>query len=341
MNSHKTFQELIQNSSKILILGHAGPDPDAVSSVLLARGFVLGKYPDKDITCSVDGNWGKYAEGLVGIETLHNIDPYTYIQEDVFDLIILVDANDPTRFSLLHSAEFGEYLTQQASKVVCIDHHQTSANEPEYACVYNIQASNAAEEVFDTFTEMGFAVFKGAYELVMLGMVSDTGRFLYANSYPQRTFGIAAFALGSGISIESVASRLEHYTYPQLQVTAALMKNVTVEDGYNFGYLSDDDVEKLWELCGGDSNIFSVGTHVVINQFLKSVEPNRYGVVVYKDMKRPNFYKGSLRSLNGAYDCNKAAEQLGGGGHKNAAGFGFEAASLEEAKQRVLSIVSK
>lgn len=338
---HAKCKELIKNAKKIVVIGHQGPDPDAISSILLVRGFVKAQYKQKKVFCVVDGVWGDYAEGLVGIDEVQNRDPYDAVREYEPDLIILVDANDPKRFSQEYSEEFADWLILHGKNVICIDHHEPTKLSASYAITYNIQASNCAEEVFDTFSELNFPAFQGMYELVMLGMISDTGRFLYPNNYPQRTFGIAAFALGSGVTIEKVASKLETYNRPELSIASSLMKNLKDYGGFNLAYLSDEESITLWKEAGENRAVFSAGAHIVINQFLKNTRPNHCGITLYKDMLEENAYKGSLRSFKDVLDCNVVAQELGGGGHKTAAGFKFTAHNFEEARAKVVAVMKK
>lgn len=341
IDNQAKFQNLLTNASKVMIIGHQGPDPDAISSVLLAQGFIKTKYPEKMICSVIDGVWGEYGEGLYGVENLENADPFEVAKEYLPDLVVLLDGNDPKRFSQENSEVFAEWLIENGNKVVCIDHHEPTPEAEAYAVTHNIQASNCAEEVFDTFTKMGFPHFPGVYELVMLGMVSDTGRFLFPNNYPQRTFAIASEAIKAGVSIERIAARLETYNPIEVSIAATFLKNLRDEGGFNYAYLTDAQARELWFEARGNRAMFSMGMHIVINQFLKNTRPNACGITLYKDMMEEGFYKGSLRSFKEVLDCNEVAKALGGGGHKAAAGFRIAAANLRDAEEKVLGIMRR
>jgi phosphoesterase RecJ-like protein len=73
-------------------------------------------------------------------------------------------------------------------------------------------------------------------------------------------------------------------------------------------------------------------------QHTLTVAGARVGVFISELLDGSDGVKVSLRS-KGTFDVARIAEELGGGGHRNAAGAVVRGISLEAARQRVLAMI--
>jgi nanoRNase/pAp phosphatase (c-di-AMP/oligoRNAs hydrolase) len=130
-------------------------------------------------------------------------------------------------------------------------------------------------------------------------------------------------------------------TLEQVQVFGELINNLISDKGFNYSFINDAFMAE-WQNQSKSMDEFHGGIDMFVNNYIRNVEPNTWGFIVYKDpmFERPTYHI-SFRAQNGSQDVSAVARGLGGGGHKPAAGAVIEAPSLQEAISKIKAAIEK
>jgi phosphoesterase RecJ-like protein len=157
-----------------------------------------------------------------------------------------------------------------------------------------------------------------------VGLVTDTGRFMYENTGP-RAHTMAAELIEAGVDVAEMFSRLyEGIPLAKLKLFARALQDVT---RYDDGRLTLTRLTVEDYRASEAEESHSEG----LIDLLRSVEGTKVAVLV-RDMLsegRAGRRKVSLRSTDGEVDVSAIAREQGGGGHRQAAGFQTELATDE------------
>ncbi len=230
------LSELMQNSSKVLIMGHAFSDMDSVGSgTALAmtarkRGKTAYVVVEKEQTL---------AKELVA--HLQKSDPTLFLEPqdaemllDADTLLIVTDTHHPER---VESAR----LLQKAKMVAVIDHHRRMVNAIENAVLFYHEpsASSASEMVAELLQYMGDPVpGKSEAEALLAGIILDTRNFVLKAG--ARTFEAAAYLRRLGadtVGVQSLfAASMELYRKKSALVAGATVyKEMAISTGSGSG----------------------------------------------------------------------------------------------------------
>lgn len=194
------LENLIQESSKVLIMGHTNPDIDALGSAMGMYRFVKnmnknGYIIDSENAAALDSfkevlaKEEEYKDVLISKEVaLENIDEDT--------LLIVVDTHKKNYVE-------SEEILEKCPKVVIIDHHRRSADFIENATLMfqEVYASSAAELVTELLQYATQKVDLKTIEAESLyaGIMMDTKNFTFKTGV--RTFEAAAYLRRCGVDI--------------------------------------------------------------------------------------------------------------------------------------------
>jgi phosphoesterase RecJ-like protein len=151
-------------------------------------------------------------------------------------------------------------------------------------------------------------------EALYVGLVTDTGRFMYENTGP-RAHEMAAELIASGVDAHGVYRHLyEGIPQGKLELLARGLSNVERFDGglLTLTHLTQDDYRSV----GADES-YSEG----VVDHLRSVEGTAVAGLVRDQLAGEPARKVSLRATDDRIDVSVIARALGGGGHRRAAGF--------------------
>lgn len=328
------FRNLIESAKKLLITSHYNPDPDAVGSSLGLYNVLSRTYPEKEFRIVVDGVVGDYALSYENREKIENAKVGSVLEVFRPDVLLCTDASGFDRFDSNGVRAFQTAVDEVKPVLISFDHHEKNQEWTDSCTWYrNILASSASEEVYTVLVESGFSLTNHDRFVFLVGMIADTGRFLFPNNHPHQTLKTLGEMFDAGMTIAEAQKVLSSVSLIHVTILQTLLKNMRVQSGYNYSFLTDEELDALYAEAGS-YDVFSKGTHLFYSQYLRQVEGTECGFVVFKSIEKPSCYTGSLRS-DSRVDCNIIASSLGGGGHKGAAGFEFEAGSLEEAVKRV------
>ena len=331
------LKSLLDSSKNILVTSHISPDFDAISSALFTTQLL--KYNQINATCVLEDSPLQKVSFLYKFNEIIECNLWSWIQKNIPDLIIITDANTFSRVSRTEAAQIEQWVGDHSVPVIIMDHHELSGAYPT-PYFLNHGYSSAAEEVYTTLVEeQKLKVYTDFAETLLLGIISDTGRFLYKNTAHRHTFGLVSTLLDVGASIEILQSKISRYGVSEVQILAELLKNTVSTPEYNYSFLSDEYIANLKQSITS-IEILSAATGMYSNQYLRSIGSAQYGFIVMQDIARDiGYYKGSFRAINDTVDTSIWANTLGGGGHKAASGFKFEAKNLQTAMQTVIATI--
>ena len=334
----KKLGELVKNSGRILVTSHISPDPDALASLLLMATTLRANYPAKKVLASMEELSGdlEYLNGYKDIgmtplgECLERFRP---------DLVIIVDTMNFSRCSRGDSQAIQQWIKDSGAAVAIIDHHEP-IGVGDNQCYINQKSPAAVQDVYEVcFEHLGLKKPAGYGVTTLTGLYADTGGFIYDNPRHTATFKIVNELLDSGISLETVVNKLKKYSLIFMATLAELSKNLSRYDDCSYSFLSDEFTSRIDGVAMFDDVRSAIG--LFVNEFIRNIDDRRWGFVVYQDIKGGDkLYSASFRAVSDTKDVAAIAQRLGGGGHKPAAGAKFEAASVEEALEKVKAAIS-
>jgi bifunctional oligoribonuclease and PAP phosphatase NrnA len=307
----------LREHERFLVASHENPDGDALGS-LLAMHLALGQL-GKDSAMFVPGQAplpGEYA--FLELDGVHREPPADHADR----VLVAVDCAKEERLgpdpSLLTDAPF----------TVDIDHHHDNTRFGDVNLIVP-DASSTGEILADVFAELDVAVTPEIAEPLYVALVTDTGRFQYANTSP-KALRLAADLIEAGADWHKVFQTVyETVQFAKLKLLARALERAEVHAGGRLviSHLRKDDFAEV-----GAVEPYSEG----IIDYLRAVE----GAIVAALIREPPRGDGpkhrvSLRASVDEIDVSVIARKSGGGGHRQAAGFSSEL-SLEELKRFIV-----
>ena len=295
----------LRENDRFVVTSHEAPDGDALGS-LLATGLALRQL-GKDAVMFLGGPAplpGEYRFLELQQRGLQRERPADFAER----VLVAVDCASAGRVG----AEPG--LVDAAPFTINIDHHH---DNPRFGDVNLIveDASSTGEVLADVFRESGVELTPEIAEALYIALVTDTGRFQYANTTP-KTLRLAADLVEAGANVHRVFQGVyENVQFAKLKLLARALDRARVLEGGKIvvSHLLRDDFEAV-----GATEPYSEG----IIDFLRSAE----GALVSALIREPPRDGGptrkvSLRSSVDEVDVSAIARKSGGGGHREAAGF--------------------
>jgi phosphoesterase RecJ-like protein len=303
--------EALRSRDRFLVTTHENPDGDALGS-LLAATLALRQL-GKDVYMYLAGHAplpGEY--GFMPLDQLARQLP----QEDDQRVVLAVDCANESRLGpdpeILHQAAF----------TIDIDHHHDNTRFGDVNLIVP-DASSTAEVLRDVFDKLDVELTPEIAEALYIALVTDTGRFQYANTTP-KALRLAAELVEAGADVHRVFQGVyENVQFAKLKLLARALERAQVYEGGALvvSYLLRSDFSEV-----GAAEPYSEG----IIDYLRAVE----GAIVSVLIREPPRSDGptrrvSLRSSSDEIDVSAIARKSGGGGHRQAAGFSSEK-SIEE-----------
>jgi bifunctional oligoribonuclease and PAP phosphatase NrnA len=207
-------------------------------------------------------------------------------------------------------------LKTDGAHILNIDHHHDNTR---FGTVNHVvpEASCTAEIVWDLMQGLRVEPSTTIAEALYVGLVTDTGRFMYENT-GTRAHVMAAELIEAGVDVHEMYRRLyEGIPYGKLELLSrALAKVERYDEGrLTITYLTAADYAET----GAEEN-YSEG----VVDHLRSVEGTAVAALV-RDLlgsDQEGRRKVSLRATDERVDVSRIARMQGGGGHRQAAGFG-------------------
>jgi bifunctional oligoribonuclease and PAP phosphatase NrnA len=303
--------EVVRAHERFLVTTHENPDGDALGSIL-AMKLALEQL-GKDAVLYLSGVTPLPHEyGFMALEGLLRTPPADASER----IVMALDCANQSRLGP------DATLLERAPLVVDIDHHHDNTRFGDVNVVV-ADASSTGEVLRDLFTELGVDLTPEIAEALYIALVTDTGRFQYANTTP-KTLRLAAELVEAGADVHRVFQDVyENVAFAKLKLLARALEKARVYEG---GRMVVSDLERADFHAAGAAEPFSEG----IIDFLRAVE----GTELVALIREPPTQNGpkhrvSLRTRAEEVDVSAIARKSGGGGHRQAAGFSSEA-TVEE-----------
>jgi phosphoesterase RecJ-like protein len=290
---------VLDQAASIGVVGHIGPDGDALGSMialaLAARGAGIAA------VASFDEPFVVPAE-MSFLDTTTLVPPKSFPETP--DVAVVVDTSVPGRVGSL-----AEKL-DAAKDLVVIDHHISNGDWGDHLLIDRTAAA-ASELVYEVIVELGWDITPEVATALYTGIVTDTGRFQYSSTSP-RTHQIAAHLLEHGVHPDLIGQKLfEESSFGYYSVVARVLGRATLDDDHRFVWsmMTNEDLEHA-----GISGHETDGL-IDLVRMARGTD-----VACLLKIKGGGVVKGSLRS-RGVVDVARIAGAFGGGGHHNASGF--------------------
>ena len=313
MTTERDTKEVVaalRGHDRFLVTTHENPDGDALGSMLaMHRGLVaLGK----DSVMYLGGAAPLPAEyRFLDLDGLLRRPPEDHAQR----VLVAVDCAQENRI-------VDSTVPATAPLTVNIDHHHDNTRFGDVNLVVS-EASSTGEVIADLFADLGLQLTAELAEPLYTALVTDTGRFQYANTTP-KALRLAADLVEAGADAHKVFQDVyESVQFAKLKLLARALERARVYEGGRVvvSYLLRNDFPEV-----GAAEPYSEG----IIDHLRAVEGAQLAALIREPPRESGpLRKISLRSSVDEIDVSAIARKHGGGGHRQAAGFSSDE-SLED-----------
>ncbi len=296
-NSILEIAEKLKHVESAAVFCHARPDGDALGSGL-AICLALQNAGKSAIMCCEDLPPEKFSF-LQAMQQVRRGLP----TKQQYDTFICVDCADISRIGT-----FAEAFTKFNGTTLNIDHHISNPGFAEYNLVEICPAS--CQIVTDVLKCAGFEITKDIADLLMLGLITDSGNFVHCD-VEAKTFETAAYLRSKGADVNLINYNMfSRQPKARAILYGRVMNNIrfALDDKLTFIVTSMQDLEDT----GADKSL----TEGFVD-FPLTIDGVEVSVSLMEVKKR--HYKVSLRS-KGAVNVNAVASVFGGGGHVLASG---------------------
>jgi phosphoesterase RecJ-like protein len=306
-DSRTEVLEELRAVDRFILVTHENPDGDALGS-LVAMNEVLGRMgKDSLMFMSPDEFPLPYEYRFFLLDGLISVPP-----DDVdARTVVFLDCGNIDRNP-------ADVLKRDGAHILNIDHHHDNTR---FGTVNHVvpEASCTAEIVWDLMRGLGVEPTVSIAEALYVGVVTDTGRFMYENT-GTRAHIMAAELIEAGVDVHEMYRRLyEGIPYGKLELLARALTKV---ERYDEGQLTITHLTAADYSETGAAENFSEG----VVDHLRSVEGTAVAALV-RDLLgdgQAGRRKVSLRATDARVDVSAIARTQGGGGHRQAAGFGTD-----------------
>ncbi len=301
----------IREDEHFVLATHENPDGDALGSLVAMQGLLSALGKDTIMFISPHDLPLPHEYALFDLTGL--------IKEPPGDIagrtVVFLDCGNIDR----NSAS----VLRDGAHLLNIDHHHDNTR---FGTLNHVvpDASCTAEIVWDLMHGLGVQPTREVAEALYVGLITDTGRFMYENVGP-RAHLMAAELLEAGVDVPAINRRLyEDMPQAKLTLLALALGKVQRFDSGELALvaLTAADFDRT-----GAEESHSEG---IIDQ-LRALQGTKVAALVRElsSGERKGQHKVSLRSTDDDVDVSIIARAQGGGGHRRAAGFSTTLAADE------------
>jgi len=301
----------LRAEERFILVTHEHPDGDALGSLVAMQETLIALGKDSLMFMPATELPLPYEYRFFPLEDLISVLPADLQQRTV----VFLDCGNVDR----NPAP----VLRGGTQLINIDHHHDNTR---FGTIDHVvpEASCTAEIVWDLMGGLGVDPTPVSADALYVGLVTDTGRFMYENTGP-RAHVMAAELIEAGVNVQDVYRRLYEGTPDaKLKLLARALANVRRHDG---GRLTLTLLSAADYAAAVAQESYSEG----VIDVLRAVEGTKVAALVRDQVSvgRTALRKVSLRSTDGEVDVSVIARVQGGGGHRRAAGFS-SAQSAEE-----------
>jgi phosphoesterase RecJ-like protein len=297
----------IRGHERFLVTSHENPDGDALGSLLALQRALeqLGKDSAMVLTgdAPLPGEYRFLGLADHGLTRDLPADRGTRV-------LVAVDCSNETRPA-------DPSILDGAPLTINIDHHHDNTRFGSVNLVVP-DASSTGEILAGVLEGLGVELTTEIAEPLYVALVTDTGRFQYTNTTPQ-AHRLAAELIEAGADVRKVFQNVyEAIQFPKLKLLArALERAQSLQGG------------RVVVSCLVRSDFADVGAVEPYSEgiidYLRGVDGAQLAALIREPPRDEGpIRKVSLRSSTDALDVSALAREFGGGGHRQAAGFGTD-----------------
>lgn len=291
--------ELIERNERFAITSHIRPDGDSLGSSLALCWILkgLGKSAEVIMRDQVPNAYTRLP-GSQEVRVVEDIDRE-------YDAVFVIECSDVTRPGI-------PSLHEQF--VVNIDHHSTTALFGRLNWIDSTAAA-VGEMIFNLAKAIGVRITPEIAACVYAALLTDTGSFHFSNT-TERTFKIASDLVRYGAQPAKLSQAI-FYNYPfaKIQLVGAVLSTLQRDESGRIAWITMS--REVMDQAGASEE----DSDNIINYPLTIAEVE---AVAFFREQPDSTYRISLRSKN-RVNVARVAEEFGGGGHTNAAGFTIRA----------------
>jgi bifunctional oligoribonuclease and PAP phosphatase NrnA len=287
--------DLIEKNDRFGITSHVRPDGDSLGSSL-ALCWILRGLNKKAEVVMCDHVPHAYAKlpGADEVRVAPDVDRH-------YDAFFVIECSDVTRPGL-------PGLKNQF--VVNIDHHSTTALFGQVNWIDSTAAA-VGEMIYNLAKAIGARITPELASCVYAALLTDTGSFHFSNT-TERTFKIASELVRHGAQPAKLSQAIFYsYPYAKVKLAGSVLSTLKRDESGRIAWITMSQ-EAMHDSGAGEDD-----SDGIINYPLTIGEVE--AVAFFRELP-DSTYRISLRSKN-RVNVARVAEQFGGGGHCNAAGF--------------------
>lgn len=291
--------ELIEKHDRFAITSHIRPDGDSMGSSLALCWILKGLKKDAEvIMCDHVPHAYIRLPGSQDVRVIDDVDrPY--------DAVFVIECSDVTRPGL-------PSLKDQF--VVNIDHHSTTALFGDLNWIDSTAAA-VGEMIYNLAKAIGAKITPEIASCVYAALLTDTGSFHFSNT-TERTFKIASELVRYGAQPAKLSQAIFYnYPYAKIRLVGAVLSTLERDETGRIAWITMS--KEAMENSGASEE----DSDNIINYPLTVGDVE--AVAFFRELPNST-YRISLRSKN-RVNVARVAEEFGGGGHTNAAGFTIQA----------------
>lgn len=317
------LEGLIQESSKVMIMGHSNSDMDCIGASMGIYRLTKSLEKDAYLVLNPKGeNLVTFLNEINGNSEYENLilEPQAAISEiDDDTLLVIVDTN---KKNYVESPE----LLQKAKKIVVIDHHRRSPDYIENAMLtfHEVYASSASELVTELveYAQQEVTLTDLEAEALYAGIMMDTKSFTFKTGV--RTFEAAAYLRKCGVDIIKVKKWFQSNLDTYNKISGIIGKAEIVYDSIAISVYEEEDKDANIVCAKAADELLTISN--ITASFVLGKLDNKICI--------------SGRSI-GDINVQVILEKLGGGGHITLAGAQVESTDIYEVKQELINRINE
>jgi phosphoesterase RecJ-like protein len=306
-DGYEQMRAELGSARRPIVVTHENPDGDALGSLIAMQGILSAI--GKDCEMYIDGRDLPLPQEYAFLPLPNLIcEPPADFRERT---IVFLDCGNLAR----NPAQEFRGGGRDRLNILNIDHHHDNTRFGT-ANLVDDSASCTAEIIWVLMHALGVAPTRTVADALYVGLITDTGRFMYENT-GRRAHVMAADLIDVGVDVNDLYRRVyEDVPYGKLALLARGLSNV---ERYDDGRLT---ISALTVSDFNDSQAEESYSEGLIDH-LRAVEGTELAALVRDRIGNGSGgeRRVSLRSASGRIDVSAIARAQGGGGHRQAAGF--------------------
>jgi bifunctional oligoribonuclease and PAP phosphatase NrnA len=295
----------LRSVDKFIVVSHENPDGDALGSLIAMQGILAATGKDSLMFIDASEFPLPHEYRFFALSGLVNTPPGDLEERT----ILFLDCGNLERNP-------AEAFRRPGQHIVNIDHHHDNTRFGTVNYVLP-KASCTAEIVWDLMQGLGVRPTLNIADALYVGLITDTGRFMYENTGP-RAHLMAADLIEHGVDVHEIYRRVyEGVPYGKLALLARGLSKIARYDG---GRLTVTELDAHDFADAGAEESYSEG----VIDHLRAVEGTAVAALIRERISDADgglARKVSLRASDDRVDVSAIARAQGGGGHRQAAGF--------------------